>query len=162
MADPVVILNKSISSQGMELEVNGISVEGLSSIGIPGITKDENDTTTHSSEGYKETDEGLADCGTVEVSGNLWTDDAGQTELRRLSKPNMGKARFVVRTPEQPRPPAQAGVPQPPEVPRLAWSFIGWISAFSPEPGEVGGVVKFSCSIRISGGVTEDVLPFEP
>jgi len=137
----------SLSSQGMQITINTIEIDGVTTVTPPGISKDENDVTVHSSKGYKEVAEGLADSGTITLNGNVWPDDAGQIELRRCSKPNTGLHNFVIQTPNLPG------------IVRLSWAFRGFVKEYTNEGGEVGGIVKFSATIRISGEVTETVIP---
>lgn len=123
-----------IKSFGIGVTVATNAIGGLTDVGLPGVEVSMIDTTTHdSSGGFREFVSGLKDAGSLELTGKYNYADVGQDYL----KDNPGaSAAFVVTFSDGTKASFTA--------------FIGGYVVTNP----LDDSVEFSCSCKITGGIT--------
>lgn len=71
----------AFNAHGSSVLFASVAVGGLTSIGLPDESKEDVETTSHDSQGWRQYLPGLRDGGTVTLGARLVPDDAGQQAL---------------------------------------------------------------------------------
>lgn len=117
-------------------------IANLTTIGEIGLESDEIDVTTlDSADDFKEYIGGAKDGGTIDLEGNIVTDD-GLTQLYTLANSREVK-KFKVDYPTKPG-----------ETTPASWTITGYIASCKDGEKTVDGLLTFSASIRVSGAPT--------
>lgn len=117
-------------------------IANLTTIGEIGLESDEIDVTTlDSADDFKEYIGGAKDGGTIDLEGNIVTDD-GLTQLYTLANSREAK-KFKVDYPTKPG-----------ETTPASWTITGYIASCKDGEKTVDGLLTFSASIRVSGAPT--------
>lgn len=108
-------------------------IANLTSIGTIGLESEEIDTTTHDSEGdFKEFIAGTKDAGSVDLAGNIVTDEDLATIFALANSREIKKWRVTYPT---------GG----------SWGFSGYVASFKDTEKTVDGLIGFTSGIRVSG-----------
>lgn len=114
-------------------------IANLTSIGEIGLESDEIDVTTLDSTGdFKEFIGGAKDGGTIDLEGNIVTDE-GLTQLYTLANSREIKE-FKIEYPQK------SG-----ETTAASWKVTGYVSSCKDGEKTVDGLLTFSAGIRVSG-----------
>lgn len=142
MAGIKAIGSKLSVDTGSEGSPTWTQIANLTTIGEIGLESDEIDVTTlDSADDFKEYIGGAKDGGTIDLEGNIVTDD-GLTQLYTLANSREAK-KFKVEYP------TKTGETTP-----ASWAITGYIASCKDGEKTVDGLLTFSASIRVSGAPT--------
>lgn len=127
-------MSNASAAVGTTLSWNSTTVNELTSIGDLDTSADDIEVTDYqATDGYKEFIQGLKDGGELEIEGNFYPSDTGQSNL--ISDFNAGTTQEVVITL-----PGSIG----------AWTFDAYVKAFATQV-PLDGKVGFSATLKITG-----------
>jgi len=126
--------SNATAGAGTTISWNGTTVNEVTSIGDLDTSADDIEVTDYqSTDGYKEYIQGLKDGGELEIEGNFYPSDTGQSNL--ISDFNAGTTREVIITL-----PGSIGT----------WTFDAYVKGFATQV-PLDGKVGFSATLKITG-----------
>jgi predicted secreted protein len=126
--------SNATAGAGTTISWNGTTVNEVTSIGDLDTSADDIEVTDYqSTDGYKEYIQGLKDGGEVEVEGNFYPSDTGQSNL--ISDYNAGTSREAIITL-----PGSIGT----------WTFDAYVKGFATQT-PIDGKVGFTATLKVTG-----------
>lgn len=127
-------MSNASAAAGTTISWNGTTVNEVTSIGDLDTSADDIEVTDYqSTDGYKEFIQGLKDGGELEIEGNFYPSDTGQSNL--ISDFNAGTTREVIITL-----PGSIGT----------WTFDAYVKGFATQT-PIDGKVGFTATLKVTG-----------